>query len=133
APDGYVLLRAFVGGSLQAELFNLDDTAMEHAVRRELGQLLGVQTAPLFVRVARYPRTMPQYVVGHLRLIDEIERKVARYPGLALAGSAYRGVGIADCVRSGEAAAEAVFDARTARAGEGSVSLEGSESAKGQS
>jgi oxygen-dependent protoporphyrinogen oxidase len=66
---------------------------------------------------------MPQYVVGHLRLIGEIERKVVGYPGLALAGSAYRGVGIADCVRSGEAAAELVFSARSHRDGEGSLGL----------
>jgi protoporphyrinogen/coproporphyrinogen III oxidase len=123
APEGYVLLRAFVGGWLQEELFNLDDTEMEHAVRQELGQLLGAQTAPLFVRIARYPRSMPQYVVGHLRLVGEIERKVARYPGLALAGSAYRGVGIADCVRSGEAAAETILGVLNDRAGKGSLSL----------
>jgi oxygen-dependent protoporphyrinogen oxidase len=109
APEGWVLLRAFVGGSLQEELFNLDDAEMERAVRQELGQLLGVRAAPLFVRIARYPHSMPQYVVGHLRLVSEIEQQVAAYPGLALAGSAYRGVGIADCVRSGEAAAEAVL------------------------
>jgi oxygen-dependent protoporphyrinogen oxidase len=109
APEGHVLLRAFVGGSLQEELFNLDDTEMERAVRQELAQLLGIQAAPLFIRIARYPRSMPQYFVGHLKVVDEIERRVADYPGLALAGSAYRGVGIADCVRSGEAAAEAVL------------------------
>jgi oxygen-dependent protoporphyrinogen oxidase len=121
APEGYVLLRAFVGGSLQEELFNLDDTEMEHAVRQELGQLLGVQSAPMFIRIMRYPRSMPQYVVGHLRLIDNIERKVVGYPGLAVAGSAYRGVGIADCVRSGEAAAETVFSARNYQYGKGSL------------
>ncbi len=109
APEGHVLLRAFVGGSLQEELFNLDDAEMERAVRQELGQLLGVHAAPLFVRIARYPRSMPQYLVGHLGLVDAIEQKVAEHPGLALAGSAYRGVGIADCVRSGEAAAEAML------------------------
>jgi protoporphyrinogen/coproporphyrinogen III oxidase len=108
APDGHVLLRAFVGGSLQEELFNLDDIQMEQAVRQELAALLGIRTAPLFVRIARYPHSMPQYRVGHLRLVDTIEGQVAQYPGLALAGNAYRGVGIADCVRSGEAAAEAV-------------------------
>jgi protoporphyrinogen/coproporphyrinogen III oxidase len=109
APEGHALLRAFVGGSLQEELFNLDDREMERAVRQELGQLLGVQAAPLFVRIARHPRSMPQYLVGHLNLVDEIDKKVARHPGLTLAGSAYRGVGIADCVRSGEAAAEAIL------------------------
>ena len=109
APDGFVLMRAFVGGTLQEELFHLDDTEMERKVRQEFGQLLGVQGAPVFVRIARYPRSMPQYLVGHLDLVDEIEKTVSRHPGLALAGNAYRGVGIADCVRSGEAAAEAVL------------------------
>lgn len=109
APAEHVLLRAFVGGSLQESLFNLDDQAMEHAVRRELELLLGIRAAPLFVRISRYPRSMPQYVVGHLRLVEQIEQQAARYPGLALAGNAYRGVGIADCVRSGETAAETVL------------------------
>jgi len=110
APEDHALLRAFVGGSLQEELFSLDDSEMEQAVRQELATFLGIQTAPLFVHIARYPRSMPQYRVGHLRLIDAIEKQVAKYPGLALAGSAYRGVGIADCVRSSEAAAESVLN-----------------------
>ena len=91
------------------KLFNLDDQAMEQAVRSELELLLGIRAAPLFVRIARYPRSMPQYFVGHLGLVDQIEQQVARYPGLDFPGNAYRGVGIADCVRSGEAAAEAVL------------------------
>jgi oxygen-dependent protoporphyrinogen oxidase len=123
APEGHVLLRAFVGGSLQEELFNLDDAEMERAVRQELEQLLGVRAAPLFIRIARYPRSMPQYLVGHLSLVDQIEKKAAEHPGLALAGSAYRGVGIADCVRSGEAAAETVFGVPNDRDGKGSLSL----------
>lgn len=108
APADQVLLRAFVGGSLQPELFTLDDQAMEQTVRREFALLLGIRAMPLFSRIARYPRSMPQYFVGHLKLVDQIEQHLSCHPGLALAGNAYRGVGIADCVRSGEAAAEAV-------------------------
>ena len=103
------MLRAFVGGSLQEELFHLDDQAMEQAVRGEFASLLGIRATPLFSRVTRYPRSMPQYLVGHLKLVEKIEQQVARYPELAFAGNAYRGVGIADCVRSGEAAAEAIL------------------------
>jgi oxygen-dependent protoporphyrinogen oxidase len=113
APEGYALLRAFVGGSLQEDLFNLDDAEMERAVRHELSHLLGIHAEPLFVRIARYPRSMPQYMVGHLALVEAIERQVAQHSGLTIAGSAYRGVGIADCVRSGEAAAEALLAPRT--------------------
>jgi oxygen-dependent protoporphyrinogen oxidase len=109
APEGSVLLRAFVGGSLQEELFHLDDQAMGQAVRREFASLLGIRAEPLFMRIARYPRSMPQYMVGHLRLVEQIEDFASRYAGLALAGNAYRGVGIADCVRGGEAAAEEVL------------------------
>src|SRR5207247_4323919 len=93
APEGHVLLRAFVGGSFQEELLTLDDAELERVVRQELDQLLGIQATPLFTRIARYPRSMPQYLVGHLGLVDEIEKRVSGYPGLALAGSAYRGVG----------------------------------------
>jgi oxygen-dependent protoporphyrinogen oxidase len=109
APADQVLVRAFVGGSLQSELFNLDDQAMEQAARREFELLLGIRSAPLFSRIARYPHSMPQYFVGHLKLVEQIEQLVSCYPGLALAGNAYRGVGIADCVRSGEVAAEAIL------------------------
>ena len=109
APGEHVLFRAFVGGALQAELFERNDAEITDMVRGELRQLLGIQAAPLFTRIARYPQSMPQYRVGHLQLVDEIEKRSAQHPGLALAGNAYRGVGLADCVRSGEAAADAVF------------------------
>ncbi len=109
APKGQVLLRAFVGGALQEELFSLDDREVEKQVYRELASLLGIEAAPLFVHIHRHPRSMPQYLVGHLRRVAAIEEKTAAFPGLALAGSAYRGVGIADCVRSGEEAASALW------------------------
>jgi oxygen-dependent protoporphyrinogen oxidase len=105
APDGHVLLRAFVGGSLQPELFYDDDAAMERNVREELAGLLDVTAAPLFCRIRRHPDSMPQYHVGHEDRIQRIEAALAGLPGLALAGSAYHGVGISDCVRSGEEAA----------------------------
>lgn len=110
APEGHVLLRAFVGGAMQAELFNLSDPEMEQLVRQELEALLGVQAAPQFSRIIRYPNSMPQYLVGHLGRVSEIEKRAAIHSGLALAGNAYRGVGIADCVRSGEAAATAIVE-----------------------
>ena len=111
APAGHVLLRAFVGGALQPDLFERDDSDLLSLVRGEFRALLGVQDAPLFTRIARYPHSMPQYRVGHLRRVAEIEARVARHPGLALAGNAYRGVGLADGVRSGEAAAQAIVSA----------------------
>jgi oxygen-dependent protoporphyrinogen oxidase len=106
APEGHVLLRAFVGGSLQPELFHNDDATMERNVRDELSSLLGVTAEPLFTRIWRHPNSMPQYHVGHEARVQRIETELAKFPTLALAGSAYHGVGIADCVRTGEEAAE---------------------------
>ena len=110
APEGRVLLRAFIGGSLQPELFQDDDATMEKNVREELASLLGVRAQPLFSRIWRHPNSMPQYHVGHESRIRRIEAHLAKFPTLALAGSAYRGVGIADCVRTGEEAAEKVVN-----------------------
>jgi protoporphyrinogen/coproporphyrinogen III oxidase len=117
APEGHVLLRAFVGGSLQPELFHDDDATMEKNVRDELASLLGVIAQPLFSRVWRHSNSMPQYHLGHQARIQRIEAQLAKFPGVALAGNAYHGVGIADCVRTGEEAAEKIFNQLSAGAG----------------
>jgi oxygen-dependent protoporphyrinogen oxidase len=117
APQDKILLRAFVGGILQPDLFTADDGAMEWNVRAELASLLGVNANPLFTRIWRHPDSMPQYHVGHQERIQRIETALARFPTLALAGSAYHGVGISDCVRTGEEAAERVIE-RLRRLGE---------------
>ena len=109
APDSHVLLRGFLGGALDAATLGEDDASLVARTRRELGEALGVTAEPVLTRVARWPASMPQYRVGHLARVETIERRAAALPGLALAGGAYRGVGIADCVRSGEAAAEAAL------------------------
>lgn len=109
-PEGCVLLRAFVGGALQPALFSQDDRAMESDVRRELATLLGIGAAPIFCRIHRHPLSMPQYKVGHLELVRRIDEKLERFTGLQLAGNVYYGVGIPDCIRSGEAAAERLLD-----------------------
>ncbi|MEX0728772.1 MAG: protoporphyrinogen oxidase [Planctomycetaceae bacterium] len=108
APQGEVLLRTFVGGALQPELVNLNDAEIELLVRRELGDLLGVTGQPTFLRVVRYPRGMPQYHVGHKSRIAAIFERLTAHPGLALAGNAYEGVGIPDCIHSGEQAADKI-------------------------
>jgi oxygen-dependent protoporphyrinogen oxidase len=110
APEGHALLRVFVGGALNEALVDQDDDWLVSTARRQLAELLGAAGEPLWTRVARYPKAMPQYHLGHLACVDAIEAALARHPGLALAGGAYRGVGIADCVRSGEAAASRLFD-----------------------
>ncbi|HEX9453600.1 MAG TPA: protoporphyrinogen oxidase, partial [Candidatus Binatia bacterium] len=79
APDDKILLRAFVGGSLQAELFKQDDQDMEQSVRAEIAALLGVSAAPIFTRVWRHPNSMPQYHVGHDSRINRIETALSPF------------------------------------------------------
>jgi oxygen-dependent protoporphyrinogen oxidase len=104
APAGHVLLRVFLGGALDEGILKEDDERMLAIVRGQLHELLGVTAPPLLTRVHRYPASMAQYLVGHLGTVAVIETRVAQIPGFALAGSAYRGVGISDCVHSGEEA-----------------------------
>jgi oxygen-dependent protoporphyrinogen oxidase len=115
APAGKFLMRAFLGGALNPEMMRLEAPAMVDVVREELRGLLGIRTAPLFTHVWRWLDSMPQYKLGHLERVAEIERQAAGLAGFALAGAAYRGVGIPDCVRSGALAAETVFSQLTPR------------------
>ncbi len=109
APEGAVLMRAFLGGALHDQMMELNDEAMVTTVREEFSALLRLNADPIFARVRRWPSAMPQYSVGHLERVTRIEREVLDLPNLTLAGAAYRGVGIPDCVRSGEQAAQTVF------------------------
>lgn len=109
APEGYTVLRAFVGGALNQSMTDADDATLVAVAASEFKELLGIAVAPQTTAVRRWPSALPEYVVGHLDTVDRIERAAARVGNLALAGSAYRGVGIADCVRSGETAAAATF------------------------
>jgi oxygen-dependent protoporphyrinogen oxidase len=109
APNGMVLARVFLGGVLQKEMMALDDSELIAAATEEFATLLGVKAAPALTHVRRWPRSMPQYAVGHLPRVGAIEREAALLHHFALAGAFLRGVGIPDCVRSGESAAEAIF------------------------
>lgn len=110
APSGTVLMRVFVGGATQPELFDLDDEALAALVLDELAELLGVRGTPLLLEIARHPRGMPQYTLGHLDRVAAIRRLLDRHPGLALAGNAFDGVGVPDCIRSGREAADRLLD-----------------------
>ncbi len=105
-----VLLRVFVGGARRPDLAALDDGALRQLVAEELGQFLALRGEPELFQVVRWPGAMPQYHLGHLDRVAAIEHRVAQHPGLALAGNAYRGVGVPQCIGSGEAAAEQVME-----------------------
>ena len=106
APVDHALLRAFVGGALQPEMYALDEEQMIAAVREDLHALLGIERAPLLAHVERWPRSMAQYQLGHLARVARIQAQLRRFPTLQLAGNAYGGAGIPDCIRSGHASAD---------------------------
>jgi oxygen-dependent protoporphyrinogen oxidase len=110
APDDRALLRCFFAGSNAESIWQLSDDAIIAAVRNELQQILGLRAAPLFARVYKWKSAMAQYGVGHLERLDRIEHLTQQLPGLALAGNGYRGIGIPDCVRSGQEAAKQVLN-----------------------
>lgn len=111
APEGYALLRAFVGGALQPEMFELDEDEMTARVVEDLRALLGIEKPPIFAVVDKWPRSMAQYHLGHLETVERIMRRARALPGLHLAGNAYGGAGIPDCIRSGETVAASILAA----------------------
>ncbi len=104
APDGFALLRVFVGRAGQDIPWNEQDLLA--LAREELQLTLGIRAEPLMSRVFMWEKAMPQYNVGHPELLRRIDAALDQHPDLALAGNGYRGIGIPDCIRSGEMAAE---------------------------
>jgi oxygen-dependent protoporphyrinogen oxidase len=122
APAGYGLIRAFVGSAGREAVLDQDDDGLLALVRAELRRTLGVSAEPCLQRVFRWPRAMPQYTLGHLDRLAALERRLAKHPGLYLAGNAYRGIGLPDCIASGEQAADAA--ARTLKSHVSDAQLE---------
>ncbi len=119
---GKAVLRAFLGGAKNEALLSATDTELVAIVRRELSEILGEKTIGLNVepertQVSRWRRAMAQYAVGHRERMQRITDRVAALPGLRLAGNAYDGIGIPDCIRLGrKAARELVAGRESARA-----------------
>jgi protoporphyrinogen/coproporphyrinogen III oxidase len=105
APPGHALLRVFVGRAGQGDFTVRSDDELLEIARRELRDVLGVTASPLFSRIFRWDRAMPQYTLGHLERVRRIAECLHAHPGLFLAGSAYRGIGVPDCISTGEDAA----------------------------
>jgi protoporphyrinogen/coproporphyrinogen III oxidase len=110
APGDQALLRVFAGGALQPELFDLPDAELLLRVKSDLRDLLQVSGEPMIAEISRWRDAMPQYHVGHLDRVQRIRERTASLPGFALAGNAYAGLGIPDCVRSGEEAADSLIN-----------------------
>jgi oxygen-dependent protoporphyrinogen oxidase len=111
APEGRVLFRGFVGGPRNQHLLEMDDAALIETVRAQIVDLLKMDpdVQPVFASIYRWNGGMPQYTLGHLDRVDEVERRSAGIPGLALAGGAFRGVGVPNCIESGERAVTKVL------------------------
>jgi oxygen-dependent protoporphyrinogen oxidase len=109
APPEQVLIRCYVGGVGREGILELENRALIARVRSELAGLCGLTAEPHFVEVNRWMKAMPQYTIGHLDRLKQVEGVLSRYGGVVLAGAAYRGVGIPDCIREGTLAAQRVL------------------------
>lgn len=108
-PHGQALLRCYVGRSGDEGLVDQDDGVLIERVLEDLRQILHIRAKPLLHCVTRWPQAMPQYAVGHLDRLADVRRTLAEhYPGVYLAGAAFGGSGLPDCVRQGKEAAQAV-------------------------
>lgn len=108
APADQVLIRCYVGGVGREDLLHLDDRELLARICIELATFCGIRAEPVYTEVNRWWKAMPQYTIGHLDRLNQLEAALGRYPGLALTGAAYRGVGIPDCIRDGTTAAEKI-------------------------
>jgi oxygen-dependent protoporphyrinogen oxidase len=108
APEGMETLRVFIGGALRPDLAAVTEDDALHLAARDLWQYLGIRADPVWHSFSRWPESMPQYAVGHGELIESVTQSLSKLPGIFLAGNAYSGVGLPDCISSGEAAAEAI-------------------------
>jgi oxygen-dependent protoporphyrinogen oxidase len=102
-PEDKIVARCFLTASDEP------DDAIAAMVTAELQEIAGVTARPRFTRIARWPRSMAQYSVGHAQRIEELEARVGGIPGLHLAGNAYSGIGIPDCIRMGRLAAQKIL------------------------
>ena len=108
APDGRVLLTAFIGGTLDPEAVDLDDEALAGLVGADLAAALGIEGDPSPVRLSRYQAAIPQYTMGHLDRVAGIDEQLASLPGLHLRASWRDGVAVSDCIRNAEKLADSL-------------------------
>ena len=114
APEDKGILRCFLGGARDEAVLSLSDDEILETVHRELRDILKLDARPIFARVYRWRGAMAQYEPGHIARVQRIEKRTAEIPGLALAGNAYHGIGVPDCIRSGMEAANALAQAPVA-------------------
>jgi oxygen-dependent protoporphyrinogen oxidase len=117
APSDRLVMRCFVGRRGRDVALELDDRDLATRVHRELSDILGLDRSPDDFHVVRWERGLPQYAVGHFDLVERIEHSLRGLPGVAVAGAAYRGSGLSDCISQAARAARAVIDSPTEKVG----------------
>lgn len=110
APEGMSLVRVFMGGALDPQCVELRDEQIANMIKEELADILGLRHEPKVLQILRWSQAMPQYELGHREKVAQIRGQVRIIPGLELAGNAYRGVGIPDCIHQGERAIERLIE-----------------------
>ena len=103
-PPAKAVLRCFLGGAA----LDVPEADLIRDVRAELQDLLGITATPLFTRISRWSGAMAQYGLGHKERVASIRQRAAAHPGLHLAGNAYEGIGIPDCIRGARSAVDAL-------------------------
>lgn len=111
APAGHLLIRVFAGGARAPEMAGMPEAELVPILKREMNKILRIEGEPLFSVVSHWPHTMPQYHVGHRELVRDIKAEADTEPTFAIAGNAFHGVGIPNCVQSGRLAAERIAEA----------------------
>lgn len=101
APPDEVSVRCYLGGVGREAILERDDEALVRCVRDELASIVGLRATPQYVEVNRWHRAMPQYTIGHLDRLTQLEAALSRFGGLTITGAGYRGVGLPDCIRDG--------------------------------
>lgn len=109
APEGHVQLRTMFGGAGDKSALELNDEELWQTIRRELGPLIGIKADPVFTRIYRWERGIPQYILGHRERRARLDEHAARHPGLYYAGNAYYGVGLNDCVKMAKSVADRIL------------------------
>lgn len=109
APEGHVLLRSMVGGARAADLALLNDEKLISTVRDELSDILNIKAEPDFVKIFRWEKAIPQYVLGHHNKLKLLDEAVSKHKGLYLTGNAYRGVAVNDCIANSYRLAETIM------------------------
>ncbi|GAB4322514.1 MAG: protoporphyrinogen oxidase [Candidatus Zixiibacteriota bacterium] len=108
APDGHVQFRSMLGGAGDPSVMELSDEDLWRTVKTELGPLVGITADPVFIKIYRWERGIPQFTLGHRERRTRIEQLAAKYPGFHMVGNAYYGVGLNDCVKMAKRVADAI-------------------------